>query len=480
MLKRYATALLLLLAGLDLAFTFVQNCQLPIDGDLAAIVLPSPWYQAVLHDPLGWAVLRDHAVYAAPNRFFAHIALMGYMRTVPRWLQLVVSPIDSIYLASALFNTAVQAALLALLASYVRLALSGSRRSWWLAVVLLGPLFQTAGFYGQMGIVSRSLTYTFFYTFPLTLLLLWLLPFYRAMWYRQPLQLPAAVVALWLGLAVVLALNGPVVPAAAIMLAGLAAGHWAWRTIRRPSGTTVWQAKPVWWSDQAIALVLFMVAMCGYSLFIGLNNSENSHSISLAELYRRLPFGVVEEFTSKLGLPLLTAFVVLNAWLLGRPAPTAEGRRVRLLLYWVGAFAVFYILFLPLGGYRPYRFNLLRNDSILPVLLGLLLAFGLSTLCVLRQLLPPARRWYVAGLVLLLGVFINADRRLWLRENNRGERQALAQLAKASEPIVRLPANCTIMAWGPITDYAQSATNADLLYYWGVIPRRKRYYQESW
>ena len=72
---------------------------------------------------------------------------------------------------------------------------------------------------------------------------------------------------------------------------------------------------------------------------------------------------------------------------------------------------------------------------------------------------------------------MNADRRLWLRENNACERQALAQLASAPEPVVRLPADCTIMAWGPTTDYAQSATNADLLFYWGVTPDRKRYYQ---
>jgi hypothetical protein len=146
----------------------------------------------------------------------------------------------------------------------------------------------------------------------------------------------------------------------------------------------------------------------------------------------------------------------------------------------VGGFAGLYILLLPLGGYRPYRFNLLRNDSILPVLLGLLFAFGLSTLHLLWQLPPRVRRWYGAGLLLLLGIFLNADRRLWLRENNACERQALAQLARAPEPIVRLPAGCTVMSWLPVTHYSQSAANADLLYYWGITPTRKRYYQPAW
>ena len=482
MLKRYATTLLVLFVVLDLAFTFVQHCQLPIDGDLAAIVLPSPWYQAVLHDPFGWTVLRDHAMYAAPNRFFAHISLQAYMRAMPRWLQLVATPIDSIYLAAALFNVAVQAALLALLATYVGQALRRrSRQRWWLTVAILCPLFQTAGFYGQMGIVSRSLTYTFFYPFPLALLLVWAWPFYRAICRQQPMRLPVLMAVGWLGLAVVLALNGPVVPAAAAMLAVLVVGYWAWQLQQRwiAGGPARW-GRPVWLSGQAVGLGAFMIAMCAYSLVIGRSNLENSHSLSLGQLYQRLPAGIVEELTSKLGLPLLTAFVLLNAQLLRRYAPTDEGRRVRNVLRWVGVFAVLYILFLPLGGYRPYRFNLLRNDSILPVLLGLLLAFGLSSLVVLQQLLPAARRWYVAGLVVLLGIFLNADRRLWLRENNSCERRALAQLAQAAEPVVRLPADCAVMSWEPVRDSAQSAASADLLYYWGVTPSRKRYYQAGW
>ena len=479
MLKRYATILLLLFVGLDLALTFWQSYQLPLDGDLAAIVLPSAWYRAVLHDPLGWSVLRDHAVYAAPNRFFAHAALLGYMRAVPRWFQAWASPIDSIYLASALFSTVVQAGLLVLLATYGRLARPGAGpRGWWLAAALLAPLFQTAGYNGQMGIVIRSLTYTFFYTFPLALLLLWLLPFYGALCRQQPLRLPALLVPVWLVLAVVLALNGPVVPAAAVVRGALVIGRWGWQAWRQPAGPGLarW-ARPAWLSGQALGLGLFFAFMCAYSLYIGRSNAENGVSPSLAELYQRLPHGVVDMLSGKLGLPLLLAFVLLNAQLLRRYAPGADGLWLRQVLRWVGGFAVLYIALLPLGGYRPYRFYLLRNDSVLPVLLGLLLAYGLSTLLLLRQLPLRPRRWYGAGVLLLTLIFVNADRRLSLRDNNTCERQALAQLARAPERVVRLPADCTVMSWLPVTDTTQSAANADLLYYWGVTPTRKRYYQ---
>ncbi len=476
--KRYQVLLLALFVGLDLLFTFAQYCQLPIDGDLAAIVVPGAWYRPVLHDPFGWAVLSKNAVYAAPNRFFAHAAMVGYLRNVPRWLQVLASPIDSIYLAGALFSTGIHALLLALLAAYVRLRLPGAgSRGAWLTAALLTPLFQTAGFYGQMGIVSRSLTFTFFYAFPLALLLAWLLPFYRAACQQKPLQLPWPLAIAWVVLAVVLAFNGPVVAATVAVLLAVVVAQWAWE--RRPTGlAAAWAARPAWCSPQALGLGLALGVLCAYSLFIGRNNVENSHPFTLWQLYQRLPYGIFEELTSKLGLPLLLGFVLLNAQLLRRLVPpSAEAQRVRQLLRWVSVFAALYIALLPLGGYRPYRFYLLRNDSILPVLLGLLLAYGLSAVYLLGQLRGRARQWYMGGVLLLAGIFLNADRRLWLRDNNTCERQALGQLSWAAEPIVHLPADCTVMSWERVTDYQQSALNAELLYYWGVTPRRTLYYQ---
>ena len=476
--KRYLVVLLALFAVLDTVFTFGQYCQQPLDGDLAAIVVPSPWYRPVLHDPFGWAVLTRNAVYAAPNRFFAHAAMVGYLRYVPRWLQAVASPIDSIYLAGALFKTGVHVLLLALLAAYVHLGSPGTwgRRGWWLAVALLVPLFQTAGYHGQMGIVSRSLTYSFFYEFPVALLLRLLLPFYRAACRQQPLRLGWPQVVAWVGLAVVLAFNGPVVPAAtAVLFLGIGV-HWLGQQWGRRKGALA--SSPTWLSGQAMGLLGMFALLCVYSLFIGRNNAENSHPFTLWELYQRVPQGIFEELTSKLGLPLLVAFVLGNAWLVRRfTRPSAEGKRVQQVLRWVGLFAVVYIALLPLGGYRPYRPFLLRNDSILPVLLGLLFGYALSTVYLLQQLAARPRRWYVGAVCVLSLIFLNADRRLWLRDGNTCERQALAQLAHAPAGVTRLPADCTVMGWLPITDYQQSAYNAELLYYWGVTPTRKLYYQ---
>ncbi len=470
MQNRSLPPLLLLLLGLELALAFGQYCQLPLDGDLAAIAVPAAWYQPVLHDPFGWAVLTRGAHYAATNRFFAHVALLGYLRAAPRGLQVLAAPIDSIYLAAALFDTAVQAALLALLAAYIRLS-SGSAwgRGWsLLAAVLLAPLFQLSGYQAQMGIISRSLTYNFFYALPLALLLLWLLPFYQAWCRQQPLRLPWPQVLGWAGLAVVLAFNGPIVVAAlgVVGLLGVGASVAGWPAARSPH----------WWSGQALGLLTWFGGLSIWSLWVGRNNAENSHSFTLPGLYRLLPHGIFEELTSKLGLPLLLLFLLLNVQLVRRFGDVAESQRVRQVVRWVGAFAVVFVLLLPLGGYRPYRPFLLRNDSIMPILLGLLLAYGLTTTYLLRHLPARPRRWYIGGVVLFSGIFFNANH-LWLHENNTCEREALARLARAQTEVVRLPPDCTIMAWEPCSNPQQSVVNAELLAYWGVTPRRILYYQ---
>ncbi|GAB2456929.1 hypothetical protein GCM10011375_05230 [Hymenobacter qilianensis] len=79
-------------------------------------MLPSFWYSQVLQDPFGWAVIAKNEVYAGPNRYFAHAAMVGYLKSVPLWLQRSIDPISSVYLACALFKTAVQGLLLYLLA----------------------------------------------------------------------------------------------------------------------------------------------------------------------------------------------------------------------------------------------------------------------------------------------------------------------------------------------------------------------------
>jgi len=479
--NRYLTGLLMLFVSLALAFAFWQNYRLPLDGDLVAVVLPASWYMPVLHDPFGWSVLTKNAVYGAPNRFFVHIVMLEYWHNVPRLLQHLVDPISSLYAASALFTTLTLAGLLFLLTRYIQTVSGETHGNFWVIAALLAPFFQTAsGFYEQMGITDRSVTYTYFYALAmlLTLVLLW--PFYRAAGRQQPLRLPWPRVLLLAALMVVVAFNGPIATATlAVLLLGIG-GYWAWGQTRRGRLSLTRPAQgQEWLSGQALLLLGTLAGLCLYSLYIGRNNIENTHTYSLRQLYELLPIGAFRYLTYQLGVPLLLLALAANVLLLRwRVAPSPDRRRVLRALGYVGLFAGAYLLLLPLGGYRSYRPALLRNDTALPMLLGLLFSYGLSTSFLLARLRGRWRGSYAGAVCLLGAFFLYADARLNPGLTNDCERWSLDQLARAKEPVVELTNACYVLAWTPITDYYQSDIQGQMLYNWGVTPAKKLYFQK--
>lgn len=474
MRKRYVCSVVIVVVLAWLGRAFYQYMQLPVDGDLAAIVVPAAWYARVLHDPFGWAVLTHRAVYAAPNRFFAHLLLSQYFRHVPGWLQHLVAPIQSAYAAISLFKLLTQLLLLYLLAVYATNTGKLSYRGLWLVMALLLPLFQTAGYNMQMGIIDHAVTYVAFYALPMALLLLLLLPFYRVarrgIW--RPLQW-FELVALG-GLMVVVAFNGPVIlGVVAVLLPGI--GLYTLRQ-RLVDKNFLW---PSW---QPVFLLGLLGLLCIYSLFIGLNNSENPVVLpSLWERYQRLPLGFFRQFTVKLGLPLLLVMLLLNAQLIRRALPaTPEGRHLLRSLRWLALFALVYILLLPLGGYRPYRPLILRRDTVLPIILGMAGLYGASSYYIWRHL--PAGRLR-AGYLVVLGVFsavfLNADRlHLSAVDNNDCERRALAYLAHSPAGVVPLPQACPVLTWSVPTAPDQTTVQARLLNMWGITRSITGYYQQ--
>jgi hypothetical protein len=482
MSKRILGVLLIVFVVLDLALSFWQNYQFPLDGDLVGIVLPAQWYTQILHDPFGWSVLTHNAVYAATNRFFVHATMGLYWKNVPLLLQYFISPISSLYAASALFTTAVQASLLFLLAVYIRQVSGGPRGHWslWVVAALLVPLFQTEGFYEQMGVTDRAVTYTSFYGYPMSLLLVLLWPFYRAACQQQPLRVSLLQALLLIALMLVVAFSGPIATASiAVLLLGIGV-HWAWghwqTGLHHMRLNTLMRG---WLSWQAAGLLALLAVLCLYSMYIGRNNAENSHDHTLRQLYQLLPMGVYIQLTHQAGLPVLLGLLLFNAQLVRWLVPASpERQRVLLILRWVGLFAVVFILLLPLGGYRTYRPHLLRNDSVLPVLLGLFFAYGVSTYFLLFQLKGGMRASYLTVVCLFGAYFMYADRKLEMPANNGCERWSMDQLARAQEPVVRLVNFCNVMTWAPLGDYHESDLNAQMLYYWHVTPVKKLYYQQ--
>ncbi len=477
-MKKY---LLLFLLLFDTVYSFQQHYHAPLEGDLARVVVPAEGFDVLMHDPLGMEASLQQRIYAAPNRFFAHWLMYGYFRSVPFWLQSVTTPIDSIYLASALVKTVVQLLLLLLLAMYV-CCKELKKEPILLVMVLLAPLFQTTGYNGLMGIIEGSITYTFFYAVPSALLLLFFFPFYRSLYIDERLKWSALTQAAMIFFMVVLALNGPLIPGVVLILFFLFFIH----IILLFYKNKVFSERKILFitlkknTDLRFFLSFLLFALlCLYSLYIGQYNIENTSSLlSLQERFARVPMALLGIFTEKLGLPILTLMLIVNTRILAKQSNQAvdNAPTFKQILIWIGCFALLYLLLLPFGGYRVYRPNIVRRDSLQPILLGLFFLYGLSCFLILKKNDFHYKKIYTAVLCLVALVFTIADEPNF--QHNACERAALEQIAASPETTVRLTSDCTIMAWGKITDPNASSINTKLLKFWGVLKEDKLYYQE--
>jgi len=105
----------------------------------------------------------------------------------------------------------------------------------------------------------------------------------------------------------------------------------------------------------------------------------------LWDLYLRLPIGIYYLLTQKLGFPILLLILAINSLIIRYKINTPEGKTILKLFKWIGLFALIYILFLPFGGYRDYRPNILRYDTILPITISLVFIFAKTTIFILRH-----------------------------------------------------------------------------------------------
>lgn len=478
MRPRLLLSLLILFVLADLGYTFWQNYQLPLEGDMPQIVLPAPDCQKVLEDPFGWAALTRQEVYVAPNRFFAHAGMGAYFKSVPFVLQaLGVSPLDSIYATCALFNTLVQALIMYVLGRYATGTWSLRSRRLWATMALLVPLFQIGGYHDHMGVADNSITYTFFYAFPLLLLLLYFLPFYDAEVQQRPFRVGPVRWLLLLGLMVVLSFNGAIVPGVvAVVCVGIGL-RWLVQQgplLRRGQWAAVWQRIP--WQPFGLLIIFGLLSL--YSLYLGQFEAErltNTNMLPVWERYERLPLGLNDQFRRP-GLPVFIGAVLLNLVLIRWATPRTEsGRRLLRIGRWLGLFALVFVLLLPLGGFRVYRPLILRRDSILPITLGLLGLYTLTSYYLLGHLPTVGRRVYL-GWVLVLSTFYMVSDRLLL--SNECERQSIRTLADTPAPIVLLPNYCTVVSWQLMTHSNGSETAARMLEYWGVVWGKRLYHQK--
>lgn len=468
----------------DAGYSFYQHYHNPLYGDMADVIMPTPvrGYYQVLHDPFGLNVLLKNEIYPNPNRFFAHLTASAYFLNVPLLLQKFVEPIDSIYLSCAIAKTIIQLLIIYLLAVYISNTSNILKLDFLKAAALITPLFQAAGFGRYMGIIDQSVIYTFFYALPMGLLLLFFLPFYKAIYYDKKLKFNLVIIILLSLFTVALSLNGPLVPGVVLILCPLAfISMWMnnYRQLAgiKPSFKRVFTA----YNKMPNLVLFFFIGFCIvslYSLCIGRNNELNySDYISVTERYAKLPEGLYNLITKKIAFPLLLLMIAINATIISKRYKSAEGQKNLNLIKWFCVFTICYILLLPLGGFRNYRENIIRYDTIMPVTLGLIFVFGITSFYLIKNISRKFKKIYILSIIIVLSIFTNADRINF--QPYECEREALGTLARATENIVVLDCNCPVMDWRIITDYKLSDLNAELFNYWNITRGKKLYYYSN-
>jgi len=183
-IKNLIYVLLLIFLFSDLGYSFYQHYHMSLGGDMAEVIIPTSTkgYYKVLQDPFGLDILFDKKTCANPNRFFAHLTVSKYFLNAPIFLQKFTNPINSVYLASAIAKTVIQLLIIYLITCYITGCRNIFKFDFLLVAVLITPLFQTCGYNRYIGIIDKSVVYTFFYALPLAGVLAFFLPFFKILY----------------------------------------------------------------------------------------------------------------------------------------------------------------------------------------------------------------------------------------------------------------------------------------------------------
>lgn len=464
----------------DLTYSFFQYYYIPLDGDISAGVVPSSFVQDLLDDPFGFHILSTGEKHVNPNRFFAHFFFKEYMQNVPIFLQKLTDPITSVYLSCALIKTMIHFFVIFILSALISGTKNILDKKFLICAALIIPLIQANGYWEHMGINDHSITYTFFYALPVVLLMLYLMTLYQFVYRNEVPKTGILKSVLLLFFAVILPLSGPLIPALVLIISALTGIHY----LQNPDG----KGNLLSFSNLISTLrripfpvYLLLVPACLvslYSLFLGrFDLNYGSETIPIAERYLKLPLGVYYQISQSLGVPLLLVIIGINYYLIKKQFNYAEGQKIIGSLKWIGIFSVIYLLLLPLGGYRPYRPNILRYDTFMPITIALLYFYGKSSFFLLQNLKLRFRTNYQIGLFVLFAIFVNSDH--LETEEYHCERKALDFLINSPDEITILPGDCNIMSWAdPFTDPKRSELNAEILQLWGITKEKKLYYQD--
>ena len=325
--------------------------------------------------------------------------------------------------------------------------------------------------------ISRLFIYTFFYALPIGLLLIFLLPFHRSIYHKTTVKLKSIHMVLLMAFGVILTLGGPLNPGIILIFGMLILLKILAIRFMAPNKSIVELSRRVNLSDRQLVVLGWVSLLSLYYLYVGRFNDMNLlDPVSLLDRYLKVPQGIFDIMTTKIGPALLLVMIGLNVYVITRHYRGAEGEPILTALKWVGIFTIIYLLLLPLGGYRIYRPNIVRYDTFMPVVISWIFAYGLSALYLLRNLTDRHRARYLTTLFVFLAIFTIADRTS--KSKYLCERNALEEIQNTPGNMVMLENDCPVMEFRMVTSPGDSDLNADLLLHWRVAREKKLFYQK--
>lgn len=459
----------------DLAKSFIQYNIYGLDGDIGEAVHPK--VEKLFEDPFGFKAIAHDEPHFGANRFFAHYIFAKTILNLPIFLQNFTDPISSVYLSCAITRIIMHICLLLISAILITGSLKIISLESIFSAALISTFFQSAGYVRSIGLIDPSITYSFFYALPLVFLMLYFLPVLFRFFHDKELKLPKFLWPVWGILLMVSCLGGPTNPGIALVMTAVIFLFEFAKQFRYISDMTF--GKRVISAIKNIPKIYYIylipiIILSFYSLFLGTYNPMHTYyEKDLMELYRLMWKGLPIVFTSELPWPILFALLVVNYTLIFKLFRKDERTNLAFkILAFLLCFAVIYILLLPLGGYREWRPNVVRYDSIMAITFFTFVTVGYSSLFLLKKLKYKAIPYSVLLLFVMI-IFTKADK---LYDTSVCEKESLAYIRDYPDDVVPLENNCAVVHWVPAYTPESSYYNSKLLHIWRITDRLKLYY----
>ncbi len=445
--------LLTLLADLGYSGWYYYNT--PIDGDIPEELFNDSTFKSLRDDPLGLKAVLNSEPHANPNRYIGHSAVRTYFLHAPEVFKGFRDSLTSIYLSAALIKLITHVFFIWVLTSLVTGGISFRKNSHLALLVLSSVLLQSSGgFYHYLGFIDKSVTYVFYYGLAFLIIPYLVLNMKRFLDSSKKKYLIVSI-----GLTFILPFLGPL--NSPVVLVGLFSSVVFWILCYKGEALRNFKVK-----RELPLLVLFLSALCLYSLFLERYNTLNQVSlVSVQDRYLRLFDGLRGLFTTKICFSFLTLSGVILQFILQR-----KGFRTPQWVKVLWLFCLVYVFALPLGGYKVSRPLIVRYDTLIPVFfcLSLILIYSI------HQLYEQSRFGFLLSFTALIAVFGFSEKPDF--NASKCQKEQVKLLVESTDKIVGLPSTCHLMTWDYSSDPDVSNYTIDFLHHHEIVDKEKRFY----